>query len=191
MRPKLRVAVLQVIAKFGWGELVPRSFEPFIAQLAALAQVVEPLLATLQALRRLDLRDALSHMVASFDGEIDALREVAADDNWGAAGVRCPLAGALMFLEDPRGDVVMEPALTRLQHPLTLSQRLKLVRAIAMGYSFSTIPRAIDATDRLCEAWPDLTDNFGTDSHYCLSVVEFVDAIVVGLSEARLGRGAP
>jgi hypothetical protein len=191
---ELRVSVLQRIAQFGWGELVPVMFEPFAAQLVALPpdRLGTPLLAALQALRRLDLREELGRVAAAFEPALTTLPNHAMGDDWGAPGALYALAGVLDLLGDPRGDAIVEPALEHLEDgKLTITQVLQTIRVMAAGYAFTSIPRAVEGVEKLCSSWSSITDSFGTNTHFCLAILDTVDALVVGISEARLGRGAP
>jgi len=40
--------------------------------------------------------------------------------------------------------------------------------------------------ERLAPRLRDITDSFGTNSHYCLSVLHFVESIVLGVTDLAL-----
>jgi hypothetical protein len=189
---ELRIAVLLLIAQFGWGELVPMMFDPFAAQLATIPpeRLGYPLLATLQALRRLDLRDAMGRVVATLEPLLESWAAMP-NTNLQPAASRLMIGGAMSFLDDPQGHQLLQQARRKLEQAMTLTSRLALTRMIANSYALASIPSAIAGIESLhALQWREITDSFGTNSHFCLAALDFADSLIVGLIEARLGRGA-
>ena len=72
---------------------------------------------------------------------------------------------------------------------MTLTQRLDLTRALASAYAQAPINDALAAIADLSSQLRDITDSFGTNSHYCLSVLHFVESLVVGIASDDLALG--
>ena len=66
----------------------------------------------------------------------------------------------------------------------------ELLRATALAYAMAPISVAIAGIERLgAERIHGITDEYGTNSHYCLAMLVFAESLILGLSEARVGRG--
>ena len=61
-----------------------------------------------------------------------------------------------------------------------MPQRLRLTRAAARALGHAPTEIALPGLLKLSAQLPWLTDNFNTNSHFCLSLVEFADALVLG-----------
>jgi hypothetical protein len=64
-------------------------------------------------------------------------------------------------------------------HPIT---RRELLRRIALAASFSGQDFAIDTVVRVAHHLPTITDAFNTNSHYCRSVILFMESLVLALT---------
>lgn len=60
--------------------------------------------------------------------------------------------------------------------------RLRLVRAIAWASTAMPAAQRKDIVQRLLAQWPTTTDSFSTNSHACISVVSFVDSLVLAMT---------
>ncbi|MCP3102328.1 hypothetical protein LZ198_25995 [Myxococcus sp. K15C18031901] len=70
-----------------------------------------------------------------------------------------------------------------------LPDRLALTRSLAGALAHTPMEVALPGLARLSEALPTVTDSFNTNSHFCLSVVEFADTLVMGHVELAQGAG--
>ncbi|WP_342381325.1 hypothetical protein NVS55_16840 [Myxococcus stipitatus] len=68
-------------------------------------------------------------------------------------------------------------------------ERLALTRTLASALAHAPVDTALPGLARLSEALPTVTDSFNTNSHFCLSVVDFADALVLGHVEVGQGAG--
>lgn len=64
--------------------------------------------------------------------------------------------------------------------------RFKHVRSLALAIGQTTPGTAIAGIERLWTVLPGVTDDFHTNSHFCLSVVQFMESIVLALASDAL-----
>lgn len=64
--------------------------------------------------------------------------------------------------------------------------RFKHVRSLALALGQTTPATAIAGIERLWTVLPSVTDDFHTNSHFCLSVVQFMESIVLALASDAL-----
>ncbi|ATB37124.1 hypothetical protein CYFUS_002545 [Cystobacter fuscus] len=98
-------------------------------------------------------------------------------------------AGLALLGHLPEATAVFERAFTtlaRFQGPMP--ERLILTRGLAGALSQAPVDVALPALARLSEQLPGVTDSYNTNSHFCLSVVEFADALVLG--HVGVGQGS-
>jgi len=187
--PAARHAVLYgealvVAGHFGRTELVPHLLEQLGEAVKAvpgpeLARVLDQ---SLRALRRIGLRREIAELLADVETTL----------NEGTANIhaRLALAAGLAYLGDTaRALPILEAARKALNDPMMLTQRLDLTRALAMAYAQAPIGEALAAIADLSGQLRDITDSFGTNSHYCLSVLHFVESLVVGIASDDLALG--
>jgi len=193
----LHARAMTVAARFGWGELVPELVASLRARVAsesaaALGPVLSP---ALRALRGLGLRDEMAALVAAAepllgpdrdraDLETERARkneiQAASDEH---RGLRLTRAGALAYLGDPRGQALLNDAhaaVDKTTHPF---RRLLLVRDLTRGYSHAAADLALEQITKLAGSFVHITDTFGTNSHYCVSVLHFIDSLVHGITD--------
>ncbi|QSQ27468.1 hypothetical protein JY651_22270 [Pyxidicoccus parkwayensis] len=70
-----------------------------------------------------------------------------------------------------------------------LPERLALTRSLAGALAHAPVEVALPGLARLSEQLPSVTDSYNTNSHFCLSVVELADALVLGHVEVGQGSG--
>jgi hypothetical protein len=194
---ELYARALTVAARFGWGELVPELVGALRARVApAPPSVLGPVLSpALRALRGLGLRDEMAALLATAepllgpdrdraDLETERARrtEIQADSDE-HRGLRLTRAGGLAFLGDPRGQALLNDAHAAVQRTTHPFRRLLLVRDLTRGYAHAPADLAVEQIAKLAACFVDITDTFGTNSHYCVSVLHFVDSLVHGLTD--------
>ena len=197
-RRALRYAAALVVAgHFGRAELVPE----LLAQLGQAIQVVagpdleRVLHNSLRALRRIGLRDEIAALLASAEHALAAGPD--------ALHGRLALAAGLAFLGDTeRALPIFAQARTALGDDFTalgearkdrprrgLMRTLELTRALALAYAHAPLGNALGGIAELADHLRDITDTFGTNSHFCLSVLHFVESLVLGLTSDDLALG--
>lgn len=196
-RAVLYAEALVVAGHFGRTELVPE----LLALLgAAIRVVVGPdlervLQHSLRALRRIGLRNEIAALLADAEHALpasgpDALRG------------RLALAAGLAFLGNAtRALVIFQQARSALNEdfsalgdarrdaPRPGTRPLELTRALALAYAQAPLGSALAGIAELAVHLRDITDNFGTNSHYCLSVLHFVESLVLGITSDDLALG--
>ncbi|MBC7974067.1 MAG: hypothetical protein H7138_03715, partial [Myxococcales bacterium] len=70
-----------------------------------------------------------------------------------------------------------------------LTDALDLTRALALAYARAPLGNALGGIAELSGHLREVTDNFGTNSHYCLSVLHFVESLVLGITSDDLALG--
>jgi hypothetical protein len=184
-RALLYAESLVIAGHFGRTELVP-------AMLAALATAIRlvqgrdlerVLHHSLRALRRIGLRTEIAELLAEAEHALPAARGEALRG-------RLALAGGLAYLgETARALPIFEQARTALTENIMLPTRLELVRALALAYAQAPLQQALAGIADLTNHLRDISDSYGTNSHYCLSVLNFVDSLVLGITSDDLALG--
>jgi hypothetical protein len=194
---ELHARALTVAARFGWGELVPELVGALRARVASASpSALGPMLSpALRALRGLGLRDEMAALLATAepllgpdrdrtDLETERARrnEIPADSDE-HRGLRLTRAGGLAFLGDPRGQALLNDAHAAVEKTTHPFRRLLLVRDLTRGYSHAPTDLALEQIAKLAACFGNITDTFGTNSHYCVSVLHFVDSLVHGITD--------
>ncbi|HEU0030181.1 MAG TPA: hypothetical protein VFQ53_06095 [Kofleriaceae bacterium] len=187
--PEPRRAVLYgealvVAGHFGRTELIPKMLDALAEAIRAvpgteLARVLDQ---SLRALRRIGLRREIAELLADVENALDT----------GTASMqgRLAVASGLAYLGDTaRALPILEQAKKTLAESMTLTARLELTRALAQAYAQAPINEALGAIAELAGQLRDITDSFGTNSHYCLSVLHFVESLVLGIASDDLALG--
>ena len=136
----------------------------------------------LRTLRRVGLKEEASRLLV-------AIEAVAHDATTIAALVtRVQVAGGLAYLGDAeRPKPIFEAALAALSQPtLVLRDRLALTRATARALASMPITFAVEGLTELVTMLRVVTDSFNTNSHVCLSVLDFMESIVLGFASDDL-----
>ncbi len=103
---------------------------------------------------------------------------------------RLALAAGLAFLgESARALPIFEQARAALGESMVLPVRLELTRALALAYAQAPLQNALGGLAELAAQLRDITDSYGTNSHYCLSVLHFVESLVLGITSDDLALG--
>ena len=184
-RAVLYAEALVVAGHFGRTELVPAIMDALAAAIRLVqgADLERVLQHSLRALRRIGLRAEVAELLAEAEhalpaGRIEALRG------------RLALAAGLAFLgETSRALPIYEQARAALTESMVLPVRLDLTRALALAYAQAPLQQALGGLADLANQLRDITDSYGTNSHYCLSVLNFVESLVLGITSDDLALG--
>ena len=66
---------------------------------------------------------------------------------------------------------------------LLIYDRLRLNRTMARAYGYAPVEVTVDGVERLAGRLSGITDNYNMNSHFCLSVLEFVEPLVLACSD--------
>ncbi|HET9987076.1 MAG TPA: hypothetical protein VFQ65_01115 [Kofleriaceae bacterium] len=184
-RAVLYAEALVVAGHFGRTELVPAIMDSLAAAIRLVqgADLERVLQHSLRALRRIGLRAEVAELLAEAEhalpsNRIEALRG------------RLALAAGLAFLgETARALPIYEQARAALTESMVLPVRLDLTRALALAYAQAPLQHALGGLADLANQLRDITDSYGTNSHYCLSVLNFVESLVLGITSDDLALG--
>ena len=184
-RAVLYAEALVVAGHFGRTELVPGMLDALgvairLVQGPDLERVLQH---SLRALRRIGLRAEIAELLAEAEHALPANRVEALRG-------RLALAAGLAYLgETSRALPIYEQARAALTESMTLPTRLDLTRALALAYAQSPLQQALGGLADLTTQLRDITDSYGTNSHYCLSVLNFVESLVLGITSDDLALG--
>jgi tetratricopeptide (TPR) repeat protein len=197
-RAVLYAAALVVAGHFGRAELVPE----LLALLgAAIRVVVGPdlervLQHSLRALRRIGLRNEIAALLADAEHALPVSGPAVLHG-------RLALAAGLAFLGNAtRALLIFQQARSALNEDFSalsdarrdgprpgLTRPLELTRALALAYAQAPLGTALAGIAELAGHLREITDGFGTNSHYCLSVLHFVESLVLGITSDDLVLG--
>jgi cellulose synthase operon protein C len=183
-RAVLYAEALVVAGHFGRTELVPDLLEELGKAVRAVPgnELDRVLDQSLRALRRIGLRNEIAELLADVEQHLAT--------NTAHLRARLALAGGLAFLGDTsRALPILDTARKALGESMTLTARLDLTRALAQAYAQAPLGHALGGITELAGQLRDITDSFGTNSHYCLSVLHFVESLVLGITSDDLALG--
>ena len=184
-RAVLYAEALVVAGHFGRTELVPAMLDALAAAIRLVqgADLERVLQHSLRALRRIGLRAEIAELLAEAEHALPANRIEALRG-------RLALAAGLAFLgEHARAVPIYEQARSALTESMVLPVRLDLTRALALAYAQAPLQQALGGLADLANQLRDITDSYGTNSHYCLSVLNFVESLVLGITSDDLALG--
>lgn len=148
---------------------------------------------SLRSLRRVGLKeeaaDLLEQMQEAISGE--GPKEMVA---------RVQVAGGLIYLGDlERAKPFMQTAHQFLDARFPLVPKgaqnqsvepcLQVHSALASAWSQAPEQHAVAGLERLAKQLKNVTDSYGTNSHFCRSVIQFMEALVLGYASEHLALG--
>jgi len=185
LEPPQRVVILEdglkVAGHFGRTALVKQlvlQLGNLIRELGAegVGQVGAMLLAGVRSMRRVGLREEARELLARAS-------TVLRSEDVGTLQARLALASGFAYLGVvDQAQPIIDEAQVRLRREsgLNIGDRSKLTRALAQTLSHASTEVALPGLLRLAQQLPWTTDGYNTNTHFCLSVVELADALVLG-----------
>lgn len=179
---------LVLAAHFGRPDLVQRVLARLVPVLADLgpehvSDAASMVATSHRALRRVGLE-------AEAVGLIDTLRRVASGEGTPMVVARLHLAAASFALNQPeRAQRDLDEALAKLDGDLAMADRLQLVRGAARAATRAPQRVACSTLARLAGGLPRISDSFNTNSHFCLSVIAFMESLILGYAAEDLALG--
>jgi hypothetical protein len=185
-RAQLLEEALMLAGHFGRAELVRRlvaQIEPLFAELGPehVGEAASTIAAIQRALRRVGLKAEAAHLV-------DALRAAAKGKGTPMLLARLSLAGASFALGEPARAAIDE-ALAALGGELMMADRLQIARGVARAVAHAPEDLALATLARLADGLRLVTDSFNTNSHFCLSLIAFMESLVLGYAAEDLALG--
>ncbi len=185
-RATLYTGALVAAGHFGRTELVPA----ILAGLSSAMPVVPGnelegvVQHSVRTLRRIGLRGEIGELLARAEAALPASRE-------DALRGRLALATGMAYLGDTaRALPVFEQARSALATAtLKMPDRLPLTRALALAYAHAPLANALAGIAQLSLQLKDINDNLSTNTHFCLSVLNFVESLVLGITSDDLALG--
>jgi cellulose synthase operon protein C len=185
LEPRHRVVVLEdalkVAGHFGRQALVKQLVSQLgnlIRELGAdgVGEVGAMLVAGVRSLRRVGLRDEAGELLAR------ASTVLKGEDTRTLQG-RLALASGFAYLGAvSQAQPIIDEVQVRLgrESGLIIADRLRLTRALAQALSHASTEVALPGLLRVAQQLSWMTDSYNTNSHFCLSLVDFADALVLG-----------
>ncbi len=183
--PKHRAVVLEdalkVAGHFGRTALVKQlvlQLGNVIKELGAegVSEVGTMLVAGVRSLRRVGLRDEAGELLARAS-------TVLKGEDTNTLRARLALASGFAYLGSAaQAQPIIDEVQARLgrEAGLIAADRMRLTRAVAQALSHAPTEVALPGLLRIAQQLPWITDNYNTNSHFCLSLVDFADALVLG-----------
>ncbi len=134
------------------------------------------LVSGVRSLRRVGLREEAGELLARAS-------TVLKGEDVATLQARLGLASGFMYLGAfAQAQPIVDESLGRLgrESGLIIAERIKLTRATAQALSHASTELALPGLLRVAQQLPWITDSFNTNSHFCLSMVDFADALVLG-----------
>jgi len=94
----------------------------------------------------------------------------------------------MVVVGDPRGAEVLEKHRMQLDESMTLTVRLDLTRAVLRGYAHATADDGVRGIREIAPRVRSMTDSFGTNSHFCISVLHFAESLFHGVAGLDFDR---
>lgn len=197
-RAVLYASALVVAGHFGRTDLVPELLARLGGAIRAVAatELSRVLQHSLRALRRIGLRAEIAELLAEAEHDRSASES-------GALHGRLAIAAGLAFLGDAtRALPIFDQARVALRDDFQalgevrkdgtrppLTRPLELTRALALAYAQAPLGNALGGIVELAEHLREITDSLNTNSHFCLSVLHFVESLVLGITSDDLALG--
>lgn len=182
LRALLYEDALKVAGHFGRTPLVKQlvsSLGRLFGELGAegMSELGATLVAGVRSLRRVGLREEAGEL-------LQRASAVLKGEDTRTLIARLGLAGGLAYLgQAAQAQPIIDDAqgrLARSESGLIPVDRLKLTRFTARALGHLPTETALPGLLRLAQQLPWVTDAFNTNSHFCLSLVDFADALVLG-----------
>ena len=161
------------------------TLEPLVASIGPDgATEIAPLVAgMLRTLRRFGLKDEAARLLT-------ATQAAATGKATAHLVARLHTAAGLAYLGDmDRARPVFEEALSVLSGDLPMPERLQLTRAVARALGTAPLEYAVAGLDQLQNRLDIVSDSFNTNTHVCLSVLDIMEALVLGYASDDLAVG--
>jgi len=197
-RAVLYASAMVVAGHFGRTDLVPELLARLGVAIRAVAatDLSRVLQHSLRALRRIGLRAEIAELLAEAEHARSASEA-------GALYGRLAIAAGLAFLGDAtRALPIFDQARAALSEDFQalgearkdgtrppLTRPLELTRALALAYAQAPLGNALGGIVELAAHLRDITDSLNTNSHFCLSVLHFVESLVLGITSDDLALG--
>ncbi|MCB9674002.1 MAG: hypothetical protein H6737_02740 [Alphaproteobacteria bacterium] len=188
-RTKLLEDALLVSGQLGRADLVRTlvmQMQDALQELTAehLAQSGESLAKGLRSLRRVGLQQEAADL-------LQGVIERASGRDIESLMARVAVAGGLSGVGQEAAAVrILDEGLAALDGEIAKpAQRLRLTRTLAIALSSSPRPVALERLPKLAAHLAQITDAFNTNSHFCLSVLNYAESVVLGYTDANLALG--
>jgi hypothetical protein len=161
------------------------TLEPVVASIGpeGVTEVAPLVAGMLRTLRRFGLKDEAARLLG-------ATQAAATGKTTAHLVARLHTAAGLAYLGDiDRARPVFEQALAVLAGDIPMPDRLKVTRAVARALGTAPLEVAIAGLDQLQDRLAIVTDSFNTNTHVCLSVLDFMEALVLGYASDELSVG--
>lgn len=157
--------------------------EPALAQVsgegaAAIAPVAAGMLRTL---RRFGLRDAAERLLGLLQQAVGGGASAGQRQGTGTVVARLHTAAAQSFLgQTEAARPIFDEATAVLRSELPMGERLQIGRALSRALGTAPLEYALAGLAELEKTVVFVTDSFNTNTHVCLSVLDFMEALVLG-----------
>lgn len=172
------------------GQLRDALAEVPVAELGALT---DGLAGSLRSLRRVGLEEEARELLETVESALalDPLDPRAGfREDHTSRLVRASAVGGLLALRTEGALRELDVLLSALSETHTVVKRLQLTRALGLALAAAPRAEAFARLPLLSEHLPQITDGFGTNSHFCLSLIGYAESVVLGYADTELGSEA-
>lgn len=160
---------------------------------ADLGSLTDGLSGSLRSLRRVGLQDEARELLEAVERALlidPASRASGYREDHASRLIRASAVGGLLALRVPGALDELDVLLQALAEKHTVVKRLQLTRALGLALASAPRTEAFARLPLLSEHLPQITDGFGTNSHFCLSIVGYAESVVLGYADTELGSEA-
>ena len=177
-------ALLFLAGHLDRADLVARTLDALMPSLAHDPTVAAALYGrTARIFMRTGLSDRIRDHATRLVGDLDG-------DSIDIYLARLALAGALAALgDDKAAPAAVAEALPLLNGSMRPDQHLQLVRQVCLALARTSAEQAAGGVDALVPRLASITDGFSTNTHFCLSVLHFMESLVLALTGRDLTVG--
>lgn len=181
---------LVLAAHFGHDALIVQLTERLSGLIAELGperarELGSVLEGALSTLRRVGLRDRAAAL-------LDAVAAISDGDAPELLLARVHVAGGLIHLgASARAEPILAEARGVLDTPMPIKDRLELTRAMAGAAALFPAEARVAEMRALARQLTQISDSFSTNSHFCLSLLHFLESLITGLVPPDRGRDGP
>jgi cellulose synthase operon protein C len=137
----------------------------------------------LRGLRRVGLHEEAALLLETIGAALDR-------EDPEALVVRLQLAAGLASLgRIEQARAIFEEADAALRGPLLAPARLRIARALASALAQAPRDEALLGLGRLAGHLTLVTDSYNTNTHFCLSVIQFMEGLILGYASEDLALG--
>lgn len=169
---------------FSFIDIIINEFKNLIQKISndQITNISELLFKIIRTLRRIGAQDKANCL-------LEILSKVTSQDLQGLIS-RLTLVSCFSLLgQYEQSSKIIEEGFIALDTNPQLKDKLQIIRVLSRALSYAPEKDAIHGLEQIFHYITNITDSFNTNSHFCLSVISFMESIVLGYSSNDLVLG--